>query len=119
MIRADPLGSHRSQGHTTLGALPRLRLAHPRMLGAFEIFDGSNNILFRLFLKLGQAATTAKDVFISFIKGSEFTIGWHTLAANRVQEEERRQVFIRVFLEFGQTVIAAEGVIPPLVGSSK
>jgi hypothetical protein len=86
MMGADPLGPCGCQGHATLGALPGLRLAHPRVPGAFEPFDGSNNKFSRAFLKLGQAALTTKDILVPFIKGSELATGGHRLAANRVQE---------------------------------
>jgi hypothetical protein len=87
--------------------------------GAFEIFDGGSNKFFRAFLKLGQAVFTAKEVVVPFIRGSDFAIGGNARPTNRVQEEERRQVFLGVFLEFSQTLDAAEGVIQPFIGGSK
>jgi hypothetical protein len=116
---ADPLGPHHCQGHATLGALPGLRLAHPGVPGAAEIFDGSNNKFPRAFLKFGQAALTAKDVLLPVIRGSELAISGHGFAANRVQEENRRQVFLRVVLEFSQALGTAKGVMLPLIGGLK
>jgi hypothetical protein len=83
---------------------------------ALKIFHGGSNKFFRALLKLGQARLTAEGVLVSLIRGSEFVIGRNACAANRVQVEVRRQVFLMVFLEFSQTLETAKDVIPPLTG---
>ena len=99
VIRTDPFGTDRFQGHAASGASTRLCPSHYQVHGTPEVFREGSGKFLRVFPEFSLTMLAAKKVFLSLISHYKWAVRLHAFTEDQVQEEGRSQVFSRAHIE--------------------